>query len=136
MELAQRSIALDFLFIFSYALCFFSVALLLARRIHGKFQSMGLRVSVLPFVAGFLDIIENLSLLNLIVIFWESNTPPAGILIPPGTSSTINFYYEDVYHFIILAGICALIKFTLLGLVAIYILSCLGYSLFMKFRTK
>jgi len=135
MELAQKSIIIDFGFILSYVFCFSSLTLLLTKIIKGKLQFLGLMVSILPFIAGFLDIIENLSLLNLIVIFEVLNTSHPWCPRTPRGFDIIYFPYEDTYHYISLAGICASLKFLLLGIVFLFIVLGGGYALFRKFKS-
>ncbi len=56
----------DFLFILGYAPFIFGCILLVTRRLKGKFQRIGIFLSLTPIVAGVLDLIENMNLLVML----------------------------------------------------------------------
>ena len=53
----------DFIFILCYSLFMAGCILLVTRKLEGKTQKMGLYFTVMPFIAGIFDVIENIFLL-------------------------------------------------------------------------
>lgn len=91
---ARHSLWVDYGFMPSYGLLFAGIALLIARRLGGKFQRLGLRLTLAPLVAAAFDAIENVMLLIVL---------SAGEIVPSAP--------------ILAAGICASVKFLLLAVV-------------------
>lgn len=107
---ARASLWLDFGFIPVYALLFASVTLFAARASTGRWQTLGLWLTLAPFAAGLFDAVENASLLSLL--------PPSA---PADTPA-------------LLAGVCASLKFGLLLVCLAYILITLLMYLWRRFR--
>lgn len=55
----------DFLYIFGYSSFMFSLILLVARQVSGKFKFIGMWISLFPIIAGIFDCIENAFLLMM-----------------------------------------------------------------------
>jgi hypothetical protein len=91
MEAQAIGIYWDFLYILAYSSFIFSCILLVTRGLTGKFQAVGLWMSLTPIISGIFDIIENINLLILL------NTAP-------NLSAFVSF----------LASLSACIKFGLL----------------------
>jgi hypothetical protein len=89
---ARRSILFDFIFIVGYVLIFFSVTSLLSALNKVKLRKFGQRAAILPLIAGAFDVTENMFLLLIL----------AAADFMPGV-------------FPVIAGICASLKFALLG---------------------
>ena len=64
----QETIAIywDFLFIVGYVSLALGLILLVLRRSDGKVQTIGLYFTIMPFLTGILDIIENINLLIML----------------------------------------------------------------------
>ena len=56
----------DFLYIVGYGSFIFGAILLVIRRLEGKFQKIGLWMTLTPILAGIFDIIENINLLVML----------------------------------------------------------------------
>jgi len=100
---ARRSVLFDFIFIVGYVLIFFSVTSLLSAWSKGKLRKSGQRAAVLPFIAGALDVTENMFLLLILA---------AGDFMP------------EVFP--VIAGICASLKFALLALTVLFWIFLVG----------
>jgi hypothetical protein len=66
---------IDFPFIVCYCMALSGLILLVARRLHDKFQKVELHMVFIPILAGIFDIVENIFLLimlgsNQAVVFW------------------------------------------------------------------
>ena len=59
-------IYMDFLYIIAYVALIFGCLLIAARILDGKFQTIGLYITLTPVIAGILDVIENVNLLLMI----------------------------------------------------------------------
>ncbi|MFQ6088440.1 MAG: hypothetical protein ACE5K0_06025 [Candidatus Methanofastidiosia archaeon] len=105
-EQAKRSIKIDFPFIIVYSLFLSSLTLLLARTFKGTKRSIGIVLTLFPFLAGILDVLENVLLLSVL------NSP-----------NNIN----EIYVFI--AGLAASVKFLLLSIVFLFLILGGGYRL-------
>ena len=57
---------IDFLYIPCYSFFFAGLILLFSRKLEGKFQEIGLYMTLLPFIAGIFDVIENINLLLML----------------------------------------------------------------------
>ncbi len=103
---------LDFLYIISYSLFIMAVAILLVRKLEDKFQTFGMFIALSGFIAGALDVIENI---NLIIML---NNP----ITFPSFAPTI-------------ATICAAIKFGLIFLALGFALAAIVLLLLKKRKT-
>ena len=65
-QMEATAVWLDFLFIPAYVLLIFGCLLLVTRQLEGKIQEIGLVMVITPFIAGLLDVIENINLLAMI----------------------------------------------------------------------
>lgn len=90
-------IYIDFAFIPSYATFMAGLTLLLARRFSGRTQVLGFMLVVAPFIAGLLDVVENLHLLLML-------RSPTTITDPVP----------------LIASICASVKFALIIVTIVY----------------
>lgn len=90
-------IYIDFTFIPSYATFMAALTLLLARRFSGHPQELGFILVIAPFIAGILDVVENMHLLIMM------GSPTAIIDTIP-----------------LIASLCATIKFALIIIVILY----------------
>lgn len=90
---------IDFFYIHSYAFCYAGCILLVTRKLEGKSQKIGLKMTITPFIAGVFDVIENINLLLMLAndSFIRSGAP-------------------------FIASLCATIKFSLIFLGWIFIL--------------
>ncbi len=100
---ARKSILFDFIFIVGYVLIFFSVTSLLSAWNKGKLRKSGQRAAILPFIAGALDVTENMFLLLIL--------------------AAADFMPEV---FPVIAGICASLKFALLALTVLFWIFLVG----------
>ena len=57
---------IDFLYILCYGFFFAGLILLITRKLEGKSQEIGLYMTLLPFIAGIFDTIENINLLLML----------------------------------------------------------------------
>ena len=68
--LGKQQIALgiymDFLYIIAYVVLIFGCLLIATRKLDGKIQTIGLYMTLTPFIAGLCDVIENINLLLMI----------------------------------------------------------------------
>jgi hypothetical protein len=126
LGLARKSLMLDFIFIGSYSICFSCMTLLLSRTMHGKIQFLGFLATFLPFTAAILDVVENILLLCFLGYVVRGNRE---LILLIGTG---DFFSGTI---IFLAGICASVKFFLLGTVFLFIVLGGGYALFRKFKS-
>jgi predicted neutral ceramidase superfamily lipid hydrolase len=123
--IARRSLILDFAFLVSYGLCLSSITLLISRKLESGFQALGLGIALLPMMAALFDASENILLLN----FMDNL---ARMVVG---NMIVMRYYLAANRFIFLAGICASLKFFLLGIVFLFIVLGGGYALFRKFKS-
>ncbi|MBU7047930.1 MAG: hypothetical protein HXS54_15945 [Theionarchaea archaeon] len=100
---ALKSLYIDFAYLVSYALFLSSLTLLIARS-NTYLQKTGVIIARMPWVAAALDAVENMCLIDVI-------TSPVS-----GTS-------------VFCAGVCAVIKFGLVGIVIAFIIVSGGYVL-------
>lgn len=56
----------DFLYIVGYGSFIFGAILLVTRKLEGKFQKIGLWMTLTPILAGIFDVIENINLLVML----------------------------------------------------------------------
>ena len=56
----------DFLYILAYSSFIFSCILLVTRGLTGRFQAVGLWMSLTPIISGIFDVIENINLLIML----------------------------------------------------------------------
>ena len=89
----------DFFFIPCYSLFMAGCILLVTRNLEGKLQEIGLYFTIMPFIAGIFDVIENINLLLML---------------------TNESFIWSLSPFI--ASLCATIKFSLLFIVIIFFL--------------
>jgi hypothetical protein len=99
-EAARKSLWLDFPFIVTYALLLMGLVLFAARGSSGWCQGLGLGLALMPWLAGLLDVVENLCLLRVLATPTE---PPSALLVG-------------------LAGACATVKFALVLGCTLYVL--------------
>jgi hypothetical protein len=97
VEVARRSLWVDFLFMPAYAFFFAGLTLLAARAVRGRVGNLGLAMIFSPFVAWLFDAIENIALLSI---------------LEPGGFSTVT---------LVVAGFAASLKFALLALCLLYV---------------
>ena len=102
---ALKSLYIDFAYLVSYALFLSSLTLLLTRSAHTKLQRTGAVIARMPWVAAVLDAAENIFLIHVIT---ASSIPGASVFC---------------------AGICAVIKFGLVGIAIAFIIAGGGYVL-------
>jgi len=81
---------LDFFYIPSYALFMTGCILIITRKLEGKFQSVGLYVSIFPFIAGIFDIIENI---NLLLMIYQPQFIDLGSPLVASICATIKFIF-------------------------------------------
>ncbi|TFG11131.1 MAG: hypothetical protein EU535_07655 [Promethearchaeota archaeon] len=113
MGAQTRGIWWDFPYIIGYSLFISGLIWLVARLNTGKMQNIGLFLLSTPFLAGFLDVIENIFLLIM--------------LYDPG--SIIQLYPR-------IAAVAAGIKFGLLIVGIFFFLFALVYGIIAKLRTR
>jgi hypothetical protein len=101
---AALSLWVDFAFMPAYALLFAGLTLLAARAVSGAWRTLGLWLTLAPFVAWAFDALENVMLLNAL--------PPAA---PTNAGLTV-------------AAVAAAIKFGLLLIGAVYVLAVGGLA--------
>jgi len=102
---------IDFIFILCYSLFMAGCILLVTRKLEGKTQKMGLYFTIMPFIAGIFDVIENIFLLLML------------------TNET---FVWSLSPFI--ASLCATIKFSLLFLAIIFFIVALIIVIIKKFK--
>jgi hypothetical protein len=100
---ALKSLYIDFAYLVSYALFLSSLTLLIARG-NTHLQKTGVIIARMPWVAAVLDAMENICLIHVITSSVS------------GTS-------------VFCAGVCAVIKFGLIGIVITFIIVSGGYVL-------
>ena len=66
MEAQALGVYWDFLYIITYGFFISGCILLVSRILSGKYQKLGLYISVTPFIAGIFDLIENINLLIML----------------------------------------------------------------------
>jgi hypothetical protein len=99
---------LDFGFLVFYSTTMAAITIILTRKVFQEtLNNWGYIIALVPFLAAFFDVIENVNLLLML-------TSPSS--------------FPDFSPFV--ASICALIKFSLLGLVAIFWLIGCVHTLF------
>jgi len=89
----------DFIYILAYVSLMFGCLLIVSRKLEGSLQTTGLYMTLMPFIAGIFDVIENINLLLMI-----NDEAYIGMGCP------------------FVASICAMIKFTLIGVCIIFFL--------------
>jgi hypothetical protein len=82
---ARQSLLVDFGFMPAYALAFAGFTLLAARAARGRWQTLGLWLTLAPFVSWFFDATENFVLLATL------SNPASSLIILAGISATIKF---------------------------------------------
>jgi len=87
-EAARLSLWVDFVFMPAYAFLFAGLTLIAARAAHGRWQTFGLRLTLAPFAAWLFDITENAALLYTLN---TANDLPGLPLIIAGVSATLKF---------------------------------------------
>jgi hypothetical protein len=85
---ARRSLWVDFAFMPVYVVCFAGWAVLAARSLTGRLQTLGLQLALAPWLAWALDATENLMLLRVLD---TAGSPPALPLLVAGTASVLKF---------------------------------------------
>lgn len=101
----------DFVFIPCYSLFMAGCILLVSRKLEGKTQNMGLYFTIMPFIAGIFDVIENTFLLLML------------------TNET---FVWSLSPFI--ASLCATIKFSLIFIAIIFFVVALIIITIKKFK--
>jgi len=66
MTLQAAGVYWDFLYIVGYTVPLFALILFLSRKLNERILSIGLYMSLTPFIAGIFDIIENINLLIML----------------------------------------------------------------------
>ncbi|MFX1445926.1 MAG: hypothetical protein ACFFHV_21125 [Promethearchaeota archaeon] len=102
---------IDFLFIPCYSLFMAGCILLVTRNLEGKLQEVGLFMTIVPFIAGIFDVIENINLLLMLIddsFIWS--------LSP------------------FIASLCATIKFSLIFIAIIFFIVGLVIVIMKKFK--
>ncbi|MHA1727640.1 MAG: hypothetical protein ACTSWY_02785 [Promethearchaeota archaeon] len=77
---------IDFSYMFFYGIMGWGLILLVARSLKDKFQKIGLTFSVLPLIAAFFDVIENI---NLLIMQYNGGFDITAFIA--GVSATIKF---------------------------------------------
>lgn len=101
----------DFFFIPCYSLFMAGCILLVTRKLDGKSQEIGFYFTIIPFIAGIFDIIENIILLLML---------------------TNESFIWSLSPFI--ASLCATIKFSLLFIAIIFFIVALIIIIIKKFK--
>ena len=101
----------DFLFIPCYSFFMAGCILLVTRKLEGKLQEIGLYMTIMPFIAGIFDVIENINLLLML---------------------TNESFIWSLSPFI--ASLCATIKFSLLFIAIIFFIVALIIVIIKKFK--
>jgi len=91
MNIQALAVYLDFLYIVGYVSFIFGTLLIIGRKLEGKIQTITIIIALTAFLAGILDVIENI---NLLIMLGD-----------PANVQTLNAST---------ASICATIKFSLL----------------------
>ncbi len=102
---------IDFIFIPCYSLFMAGSILLVIRNLEGRVQEIGLVMTILPFIAGIFDVIENINLLLML--------------------SDDGFIWS-LSPFI--ASLCATIKFSLIFIAIIFFIVALIIGIIKKFK--
>ncbi len=80
----------DFLFIIGYVFLAFGLIVLILRKSVGKIQKLGIYFTLVPFLIGFFDIIENINLLVML------SAPTSFTAFTPFIAS-ISVFFEDTW---------------------------------------
>jgi hypothetical protein len=102
---------IDFIFIPCYSLFMAGCILLVTRKLEGKIQKIGLYMTIMPFIAGIFDVIENINLLLML---------------------TDDSFVWSLSPFI--ASLCATIKFSLIFIAIIFFILALIILLIKRFK--
>ncbi len=105
---AIKGLYLDFLYITAYSLFFFSLGLLMAHHLEWPLKTMGYSLPFLAFIAGGLDILENLLLLTILKTARDQILP-----------DSMPFF----------ASCAASLKFLLIGILSLHLI--IGATLFL-----
>jgi hypothetical protein len=81
-------IYMDFIYIVAYVALIFGCLLIAARKLEGKFQKIGLYMTLMPIIAAICDVIENVVLLLMIV---DSNFVASPSPLVTALCATIKF---------------------------------------------
>jgi hypothetical protein len=95
----------DFLYIIGYGFFIFGAILLVTRQLEGRFQMIGLWMSLTPLVAGIFDVVENI---NLLIMLYNTSAFPAFVPFIASLTATIKFTLLIIgilYFFIALIGL-------------------------------
>ncbi|MHA1458351.1 MAG: hypothetical protein ACTSQR_01675 [Promethearchaeota archaeon] len=111
MDLQTNGVYWDFLYIIGYTVPLFALILLFTRKLSGRIVDIGLYMSLVPFIAGIFDIVENINLLIML-----NDSPDFASFVP------------------LIASVSALIKFGLLLAGAIFFLIILVLALIKRFK--
>ncbi len=111
MDLQTNGVYWDFLYIIGYTVPLFALILLFTRKLSGRIVDIGLYMSLVPFIAGIFDIVENINLLIML-----NDTPDFASFVP------------------LIASVSALIKFGLLLVGAIFFLIVLVLALIKRIK--
>jgi hypothetical protein len=101
----------DFFYIPSYGFFMGGCILLISRKLEGKIQEIGLYMTLIPFIAGAFDVIENINLILML---------------------TYDSYIWSLSPFI--ASLCATIKFGLLMVAIIFFIISIIYLIIKKLK--
>lgn len=104
-EEARKSLYIDFAYLLAYALFLSSLTLLVTRSVNGTIQRTGMVTARMPVAAALLDIAENVLLLHVI-----NTSALSGAAVMS-------------------AGVCAVIKFVLVGIVVVFCIVVGTYGL-------
>ncbi|MHA1234477.1 MAG: hypothetical protein ACTSQL_05255 [Promethearchaeota archaeon] len=111
IDLQTNGVYWDFLYIIGYTVPLFALILLFTRKLSGRIVDIGLYMSLVPFIAGIFDIVENINLLIML-----NDTPDFASFVP------------------LIASVSALIKFGLLLVGAVFFLIILVLALIKRFK--
>jgi hypothetical protein len=103
-QTARESLLIDFGYLPAYSFFFAGLTLMAARAVTARLQTLGFVLTFVPFVSAVFDAVENLTLLS--------------VLQTPGNPSALA---------LILAGVCATLKFSLLVICLLYMLGVVIY---------
>jgi len=97
---------IDFLYIPSYAFCYSGCILLITRKLKNRSQKIGLYMALTPFIAGILDIIENI---NLILMLTNDSFIRGGSPFFASLCATIKFGFLIIGWIFIVVGFFVLL---------------------------
>ncbi len=89
----------DFLFIVGYVFLTFSLIIIVFQRSSEKIQNIGIYVTIIPFLTGSFDVIENLLLL-VMATNPSSITNPNALLASLSATIKFGLLFVGIFYFI------------------------------------